>query len=240
MKKEPFTLIELLVVISIIAILAGMLLPALNKARGMARMTSCRNNMKTAGLAAMLYNQTYNDYIIPWKLGGAVYMVGDENVAYKMWMQFLSRLDIVYKKVDGTLHMQRFMCPSVTAKYDNTGFGFYSWAHNASFFPKLSESSPEIDWSRLPKIRALRKSSETFMMTEAMNNNPINPNSYCNSWGLTRKNLPTAASWFDILRHNGKFNTLFFDGHVTGMHLNDVPPGANSGDIAKYTFWSGN
>ncbi len=64
-----FTLIELLVVIAIIAILAGMLLPALNKARQKAHTITCVNQMKTLGFAFIFYADEYS-VVVPGRLNG--------------------------------------------------------------------------------------------------------------------------------------------------------------------------
>lgn len=90
MNNSHFTLIELLIVISIIAILASLLLPALNKAREMSKEIVCASNFKQIYLIQETYSNDYNNFYNP------VYFLdgGDTGVtgkSYMYWYDFLQR-----------------------------------------------------------------------------------------------------------------------------------------------------
>ena len=78
-RRKAFTLVELLVVIGIIAILVGILLPALSKAQNQARLVQCASNMRMIGQGMINYaadnrgylpEHSYND--APWQMSGTV------------------------------------------------------------------------------------------------------------------------------------------------------------------------
>ena len=222
MKHRCFTLIELLVVIAIIAILAGMLLPALNKARAQGKRSNCMSNMKTAGNANNIYADTFNDYVMPYKFGASEnYMLGGENMKAKWWISLMEQVGIVYSGVSGR-GRTKYLCPDVP--WDSNANDPKAWGANVNIYTLNSDAG--VNWQKLPKIIKIRMASSGCMLIESCNYNnttelPVSPANYGNAWSFTGQGNFIVG--IDDVRHQGLGNVLFWDGHVEARSRTSVP-----------------
>jgi prepilin-type N-terminal cleavage/methylation domain-containing protein len=122
MKRKGFTLIELLVVIAIIAILIGLLLPAVQKVREAAARMKCQNNLKQLGLGVHSYHDTYSRFVpagnikigISWHVGILPYI--EQTALFNKVSQTAGNYINVVGKWDIPVNnrVATFLCPSQT------------------------------------------------------------------------------------------------------------------------------
>ena len=132
MTKRFFTLIELLVVIAIIAILAAMLLPALNQARERAQSAKCMGNFKTIGQASAMYQGDNNDYFV----NGGITNYDVEPTTTGRWFHKLE----VYTK-----NYTVFNCPAMVKETPNCEVANYSGQPVGGW---------DASWGKIPRGRA--------------------------------------------------------------------------------------
>jgi len=204
--KQVFTLVELLVVIAIIAILASLLLPALNQARDRAKDLTCKSNLKQIGLASLQYANDFQDHLPPCSNPNPLAWTGQiypNLLSAGKYLPVKNWIDVNY----GWSSDPVWTCPNLQRPqmWNSSGYSF--------------NVNHVIGYGTSVKLSRLRNPSRTLQISESalFDASKNIQKAYfslkcplCFSWST-----PTTNSYL-WARHQKSGNVLYVDGHVSG------------------------
>ena len=222
--KKHFTLIELLVVIAIIAVLAAMLLPALQQARERAKATNCANNLKTVGSAVGFYHSDCNMWF-PAQVGGAFYS------------DLIPYLGLPSRKKSGTNLLEvnpytrapkSVYCPSDTRRLAIAAKGGYDTIYLYNTYGQNYYARRDLDITAysehayMRRLVTIKKPASLLYLMDATRANGSGITISMNSYPLKLGTTPTPEGSGVEFRHGGSANVMYLDFHLKNLRLSDL------------------
>ena len=228
--RKRFTLIELLVVIAIIAILAAILLPALQSARARAKGSTCINNLKQLATMGQMYVDDHNGI---WAMPNATTMDKGANRGCYLW--HLARAKMISMALDSLIPPENLRCPAIPFKESrkdvvqayasiynknsatDPAYGLQTRAYNASVgcrqvVPGVSSAASLVRFSKSISP------SERLWFNDAVSTNGVAEiRFYPERSNLTEPSISRPAPI-----HNGRGFVATFAGNVDSVDMDDV------------------
>ena len=209
MKKKMFTLIELLIVIAIIAILAAILLPALQSARERGMSTECQNRLRTAVSVIRLYADDNKDLWITKPTSNSNYPWWDYMVNQGYWRM----------KAGTTFMRNKYVrCPSMLGYKDDNSNAYGLMSGNESYWKR-----GEFYISGPPDYYVLKHvgSKHILLADTGLYSSSGNTSDFRILKPAESSNSSRGKFW---LKHNNRCNIAFGDGHVVSANTAECAP----------------